>query len=239
MMELRKSTDRGHVDHGWLKAKHSFSFASYYDPQHMHFRNLRVINQDIVSPAAGFGTHPHNDMEIITYVIRGAIKHKDSMGNEYVLKKGELQVMSAGTGITHSEFNASTKEELELLQIWVLPDEKGHEPRYDQKIFPQEEKKNRLSLNASKDGRDGSLQIHQDVDLYSSTLDKDHSLEYNFRDDRYGWIQVVFGELEIYDSQSKESQKIKSGDGLSLRQPSTIKIAGLTDESEFLLFDLN
>jgi redox-sensitive bicupin YhaK (pirin superfamily) len=167
MQTIIPSETRGSADHGWLKAKHTFSFADYYDPERVHFGTLRVINEDRVAPAQGFGTHPHRDMEIVTYPISGAIEHKDSMGNGTIIPAGEVQRMTAGTGVLHSEFNHSQNEELHLLQIWILPERNNLEPGYEQRAVPREEKLNRLRLIGSRDGRDGSLTIHQDVDLYA------------------------------------------------------------------------
>lgn len=238
MLQLRTSQDRGHVDHGWLKAKHTFSFASYYDPKHMHFRNLRVINQDIVAPGTGFSTHPHNDMEIITYIIRGAVKHKDSMGNEYVIKEKELQVMSAGTGVQHSEFNPLDDQELELLQIWILPDAKNHQPRYEQTNLSGKESLNDLKLSVSPNGDQGSLKIHQDVKIYSSNLEKDKTVEYQLADRRYAWVQLISGSLEVKDTSTGESKVMNAGDGLSISDSQQLEIKA-EETSEFLLFDLN
>ena len=172
MLDIIRSETRGSADHGWLRAKHTFSFADYYDPERVEFANLRVINEDRVAPGKGFGTHPHRDMEIITYVIDGAIEHKDSMGNGTVISAGEVQRMSAGTGVLHSEFNHSQENELHLLQIWIYPEKNGLEPGYEQTRFPREEKLNRLRLVGSRDGREGSVTIHQDVDLYASILEE-------------------------------------------------------------------
>jgi redox-sensitive bicupin YhaK (pirin superfamily) len=171
MIDIIKSETRGTADHGWLKARHTFSFADYYDSKRVHFGNLRVINEDRIAPGQGFGTHPHNDMEIVTYIISGAIEHKDSMGNGTVITAGEVQRMTAGTGVSHSEFNHSQDDELHLLQIWIFPEAKNLEPGYEQTLFPRDEKLNRLRLIGSRDGRDGSLTIHQDVDLYASVLE--------------------------------------------------------------------
>lgn len=245
MFELIKSEDRGFADHGWLKAKHTFSFANYYNPDFMGFRDLRVINQDIVSPSMGFATHPHNDMEIITYVIHGRIRHKDSMGNDYEINAGELQVMSAGTGIRHSEFNASNDDHLELLQIWVLTDKAGHTPRYDQFKFTREEKLNTLKLVAApydhkpEPNTSPALKIHQDVKLYASILEKDHELNFDLETNRYGWIQLISGELTI-KSKTQETMPVtvKAGDGLMIDKSEHLNI-NAQYESEFLFFDLN
>ena len=171
MIAIRKSEERGHADHGWLNSYHSFSFANYYDPQHMGFKTLRVINEDRVQANQGFGTHSHRDMEIISYVLEGALEHKDSMGTSSIILPGEVQVMSAGTGVTHSEYNHSKTDSVHFLQIWITPNQKGLEPRYEQKMYSAEEKHGNLRLIASQDGRDGSVTIHQDANLYASLLD--------------------------------------------------------------------
>lgn len=251
MFELIKSEDRGHADHGWLKAKHTFSFASYYNPKFMGFRNLLVINQDIVAPSMGFGTHPHRDMEIITYIIRGQIRHKDSMGNDYVINSGELQVMSAGTGVRHSEFNASDSEPLELMQIWVNTNQADHKPRYDQFKFSREEKLNTLKLvitpiealkntgiNNSQNSR--ALGIHQDVSIYASILEAKKDLEFKVSSERYAWLQLISGQiqLEIESNGQTQTVEVKAGDGVQIQSDVLLKIKA-TQESEFLLFDLN
>lgn len=264
MFELRKSEDRGFADHGWLKAKHTFSFANYYNPKFMGFRNLLVINQDVVSPSMGFGTHPHKDMEIITYIIRGQIRHKDSMGNDYVINSGELQVMSAGTGVRHSEFNASDDEPLELMQIWVNTDKRDHTPRYDQHKFSKEEKLNTLKLVISPigDGDDSkagvsdkgnvglsetvvsqpsrALGIHQDVSIFASVLQNGKSLEYTFGDQRYGWLQLISGQLSVQIESGGVTKDISvnPGDGVQIQNGVSLKITAST-EAELLLFDLN
>lgn len=256
--QLRKSSDRGHAHHGWLQAKHSFSFANYYDPENMGFRSLRVINQDIIAPKMGFGTHSHSDMEIITYVLRGGVKHKDSMGNDYVIPAGEIQVMSAGTGVSHSEFNASDNEDLELLQIWIEPDQRGHQPSYDQKSFSRDQKLNQLLLiSDSYNSGNESLKIHQDVQLYASYLQASKSIHYKLEKNRFAWLQLISGELNVelknnidneldlkesFQSQSDSVThgflKISAGDGLKINQNLDINILSLKD-SEFIFFDLN
>ncbi len=239
MFELRKSEDRGFADHGWLKAKHSFSFANYYSPEHMGFRDLLVINQDIVSPSMGFGTHPHNDMEILTYIVSGAIRHKDSMGNDYIIQAGEIQTMSAGTGVRHSEFNASHENHLELLQIWIHTDQAGHTPSYDQKVFTREDKLNQLKQVAGSYTDTAPLKIHQDVKMYASVLENSNNLGYSLDSDRYGWIQLIHGQLEIelIQNQKTEVIQMKPGDGLKIEKNIALKIKSL-NESEFLFFDL-
>ncbi len=251
MFELIKSEDRGHADHGWLKAKHTFSFANYYNPKFMGFRNLLVINQDVVAPSMGFGTHPHQDMEIITYIIKGQIRHKDSMGNDYVIQSGELQVMSAGTGIRHSEFNASDSETLELMQIWVNTNQAGHNPRYDQFKFSREEKLNTLKLviapveSTKAFGKDDlqssrALGIHQDVSIYASILQADKDLEFKVSSERYAWLQLISGQihLEIESGGQTKAVEVKAGDGVQIQSDVLLKIKA-TQESEFLLFNLN
>lgn len=232
MITHRKSGDRGHFDHGWLDTYHTFSFADYFDPKHMGFRTLRVINEDTVKPGEGFGTHPHRDMEIITYVTTGALEHKDSMGNGSVIAPGEVQRMSAGTGITHSEFNPSKKERVHLLQIWILPEKRGVKPSYEQKVFPEETRRNRLRLIASKDGREGSVTIHQDASLYACFLSSGESVRHGFGPDRYGWLQVIEGEVSL------DGEVLKAGDGASLSGESEAKMTARKD-AEFLFFDLN
>lgn len=232
MFKIRKSKDRGHANHGWLEAKHSFSFSSYYDPEHMGFRVLRVINQDKVSPGMGFGQHPHNDMEIVTYVTSGALEHKDTLGTTAVIRPGEMQRMSAGTGIHHSEFNHSRTEPVTLLQIWLLPEKEGITPGYEQKSFAKQfAEPNSWVLTASRGGRDGSVVIHQDVDLYVGHFAKDHVKDISFRPGRYGWLQIVRGSLQVNDVVLEE------GDGLAISEESSMKIKALAP-SEFLFFDL-
>lgn len=232
MMYLRKSEDRGYAEFGgWLKSRHTFSFSDYYDPQFMGYRDLRVINQDWIGKSSGFPLHPHRDMEIITYVLKGEVAHRDSLGNVGHIKAGEIQVMHAGTGIRHSEYNPSAKEDLQLFQIWLLPDVVGAEPGYTQQSFTREEKLNRLRLLASKDGREGSQKINQDVDLYATILAKDNELEFNLRPGRGLWLQLADGELEV------NGKKLSSGDGLVIEDETKVKIKGI-EETEFLLFDL-
>ena len=231
MIEVIPSATRGSADHGWLKAKHTFSFAGYYDPERVHFGTLRVINEDRIAPGQGFGTHPHNDMEIVTYIISGAIAHRDSMGNGTVIRAGEVQRMTAGTGVQHSEFNASDEEELHLLQIWIFPEEKGLEPGYEQTLFPRETKRNRLCLIGSRDGRDGSLTIHQDVDLYASVLEKGHEVTLAGVGQRRIFVQVVCGDIEV------NGERLAAGDGLKLRHQDALTVRA-DSEAEFLLFSL-
>ena len=231
MITLRPAAERGHANHGWLDTWHSFSFADYYDPAHTNFRDLRVINEDWVEPGAGFGTHPHRDMEIVTYVLEGALEHKDSMGTGSVIRPGDVQRMSAGTGVTHSEFNPSESERVHLLQIWILPARRGLIPEYEQKTFPESERRNRLRLVAARDGREGSLTIHQDVDLYASILDRGAQLAKPLAPDRYAWLQVVRGAVHL------NGRPMKAGDGAAASGEPGIDLRAET-EAEVLLFDL-
>jgi redox-sensitive bicupin YhaK (pirin superfamily) len=231
MIDIIPSESRGSADHGWLKAKHTFSFADYYDPTRVHFGTLRVINEDRIAPGQGFGTHPHRDMEIVTYIINGAIEHKDSMGNGTVIRAGEVQRMTAGTGVQHSEFNHSPEEELHLLQIWIFPEAKNLEPGYEQKLFSQEQKHNRLCLIASRDGRDGSLTIHQDVDLYASIIDTGERVSLADVEGRRVFVQVVSGKLEV------NGKQLAAGDGMKIQNESSVELEAL-DRAEFLLFNL-
>jgi len=232
MLYIRKSKDRGYGEFGgWLKSYHSFSFSEYYDPQFMGFRDLRVINQDWVAKGEGFPSHAHHDMEIMTYVLKGTVEHKDSLGNTGRIHAGELQVMHAGTGVKHSEYNPSKTEDLELFQIWIMPDAQGVEPGYTQQSFTREEKLNKLRLMASKDGRNSSQKINQDVDLYVSILESGKTQEFNLRKGRAAWVQLSDGELEV------NGEILNSGDGLAVQDESTLKIKA-NKETEFLLFDL-
>ncbi|MDH3549418.1 MAG: pirin family protein [Gammaproteobacteria bacterium] len=232
MLDIIRSESRGSADHGWLKAKHTFSFADYRDPARVHFGKLRVINEDRIAPGQGFGTHPHKDMEIVTYVISGAIEHKDSMGNGTVIPAGDVQRMTAGTGVLHSEFNHSQDEELHLLQIWIFPEENNLEPGYEQTPFSREAKLNRLCLIGSRDGREGSVTIHQDVDLYASVLEDGKQVTLDGVAHRRVFIQVVSGELRV------NGELVSAGDGVQIRQEDSVNIAALS-ESEFLLFNLS
>ena len=231
MIDIIRSDTRGSADHGWLKAKHTFSFAGYYDPKRVHFGTLRVINEDRVAPGQGFATHPHNDMEIVTYVISGAIEHKDSMGNGTVIRQGEVQRMTAGTGVLHSEFNHSQDEELHLLQIWIIPERKSLEPGYEQTLFPREEKLNRLRLVGSRDGRGGSLTIHQDVNLYASVLEAGNEVTLDGIGGRRIFVQLISGDLDV------NSEGLAAGDGAQIRDAERLSITATTD-AEFLVFDL-
>lgn len=231
MITIRPARERGHVDHGWLDTWHTFSFASYHDPQHMGFRSLRVMNEDRVQPGQGFGTHPHRDMEIVTYVLEGALEHKDSMGNGEVLRPGEFQRMSAGTGITHSEFNPSEVEPVHLYQIWLLPERKGIEPSYEQKRFPEAERHNQLRLVASRAGENGSLLIHQDARIYLATVDQGEQVQHELADGRYAWLQVLRGDVTL------NGERLEVGDGAAVSGESRLIIRATTD-AEVMLFDL-
>lgn len=229
MITIRKGTDRGHADHGWLNTYHTFSFADYYDPDFMGFRSLRVINEDRVKPGVGFGTHGHRDMEIISYVLDGALEHSDSMGNGSVIRPGDVQRMSAGTGVMHSEKNPSEAESVHFLQIWIVPERTGIRPSYEQKRFSEEDRQGKLTLVASPEGRDGSVSLNQDVKVYSTILDNE-SVTHEFAPERYGWVQVARGEAEI------NGKRLSAGDGAAIAGEREITLRG---NGEILLFDLN
>lgn len=231
MVTIRTSGERGHLNFGWLDTYHTFSFGDYYDPAHMGFRALRVINDDRVAPGMGFDTHPHKDMEIITYVLEGALAHRDSLGSQGVIRPGEVQVMTAGRGIRHSEFNASKTEQVHLLQIWIKPRAAGLEPAYAQKEFPREKRLNRLQAVASPDERDGSLKINQDAVVYASILEKGKSVEHALAAGRHAWVQVARGDVEV------NGVRLGAGDGVSVSDEKALEIAGAA-ESELLLFEL-
>ena len=232
MINIRPGNERGNANFGWLHSQHTFSFGNYYDPKHMGFANLRVINEDRVQPSKGFGTHSHRNMEIISYVLEGQLEHKDNIGNGSVIRPGDLQRMSAGTGISHSEFNASKTDEVHFLQIWILPNKKGIPPSYEQKHFPPAENQGKLRLIGSEDGRENSVKIHQDVNLYVGTLNQDDQVEYAIGDHRSVWLQVVRGALDI------NGQILSAGDGAAISQENQIAIAGTIDNTEVLLFDM-
>lgn len=231
MIRVRRSNDRGHFDHGWLDTRHTFSFAGYHDPENMGFRSLRVINEDRVAPGAGFGAHNHRDMEIVTYVLEGALAHRDSTGSEGVLRPGEVQRMSAGSGVVHSEMNGDHAKPVHFLQIWILPEKGGIPPGYEQKRFEETERRGALRLVASPDARDGSVRIHQDATIYTGLLDGDERVTHTFGPGRYGWLQVARGEVEIND------QKLVAGDGAAIENEGEIAMTG--NGAEVLLFDLN
>lgn len=230
MITIRKSEDRGHANYGWLDTHHTFSFADYYDPKHMHFRTLRVINEDRVNGGTGFDMHPHRDMEIVTYIVSGTLEHKDSMGSRGRISAGEVQRISAGTGILHSEYNASPEEPVHLLQIWIMPDEKGVRPQYEQKSFGSVEH-GKLRLVVSKRGRDGSIAIHQDADIYVARLDKGNAVEHRLAPARGCWVQLIEGEMDA------NGQAIKAGDGAAVEDVDLLRLSA-TRDAHFLLFDL-
>ncbi|MGZ8869230.1 MAG: pirin family protein [Thermoanaerobaculia bacterium] len=231
MITIRKSQDRGLGSHGWLTSHHTFSFANYHDDKHMGFRDLRVINEDTVAPARGFGAHQHDNMEIISIVMEGALAHRDSTGGDGVLRRGEVQRMSAGTGVVHSEFNGSEHEPVHFFQIWILPGKRGLQPGYEQKMFPLEERRGRLRLLVAPGARDGALDIHQDVQLFSSILDKGQSVEHALAPGRAAWIQVAGGAVDV------NGKRLEKGDGAAIEKESAITISA-ADASEILLFDL-
>jgi len=231
MKTIRKSNERGHANHGWLDSYHTFSFADYYDPKWMGYRSLRVINDDLVMPGMGFGTHPHRDMEIISYVLSGALEHKDSMGNGRVIKAGEFQYMAAGTGVRHSEFNPSQTEPLRLLQIWIQPDTTGVQPRYAERNYANAET-GKLHLVASKTGRDGSMAIHQDADLLLAKLDGGQAVQHALAANRHAWVHVAEGEVNI------NGQTLTGGDAVAVSEEKSLEIAA-TKPSQVLVFDLN
>ncbi len=232
MITIRPAPARGQANFGWLDSRHTFSFGSYYDPNHMEFGNLRVINEDKVQPGKGFGTHSHRDMEIISYVLEGELEHKDSIGNGSLIRPGDVQLMSAGTGISHSEFNASDTELVHFLQIWIVPEKIGIKPSYEQKHFSLDQKKGRLRLVASPDGRDNSVTIHQDANLYVAVLNQGDRVNYSIDNTRSLWLQIAKGSAQI------NGQTLQAGDGAAVTQETDIEIAATTNDSEILLFDL-
>jgi redox-sensitive bicupin YhaK (pirin superfamily) len=231
MLALRRADDRGHADHGWLDSYHTFSFGGYYDPRHMGVSNLRVINDDTVAPGGGFATHGHNDMEIISYVLEGALEHQDSMGNGSVMRPGDVQRMCAGTGVTHSEYNHSTSEPVHFLQIWLQPNAVGVEPSYDQRHFPIEERNGRWVLLVSPDGRDGSIATHQDALMFGTLLAPGETLQYRLAADRQGYLHLARGQLRVGDI------TLGQGDGVKIQKHELLEISGVED-AEVLLFDL-
>ncbi len=232
MINIRHAAERGTANFGWLDSRHTFSFGDYYDPRQMGFGPLRVINEDRVSPGQGFGTHGHQDMEIISYVLEGALEHKDSIGTGSVIRPGDMQIMSAGTGIRHSEFNPSQTEPVHFLQIWVVPDRKGIAPRYDQKTFPAADKRGRLLLVGSPDGRDGSVVVHQDVKLFAAVLDAGQQVTYDLAKGRKAWLQVARGDVVM------NGHDLKAGDGAAVEDEPRLTVAVRTHRAEILLFDL-
>ena len=231
MMDIRKSQERGHANHGWLDSHFTFSFADYVDPQHRQFRTLRVMNDDRVAGGGGFPKHPHHDMEIVTYVLEGALEHQDSMGNGSVIKPGDLQYMSAGTGVAHSEFNASKTEPVHLYQIWMLPEKQGLQPAYDQKSFSEAEKRGKLRLVASPDGRNGSVKIRQNNELYATVLGAGETVKHELKKDRYAYVQVARGSVKL------NGTKLDAGDGAAISAEKAVELTGV-ENTEVLLFDL-
>jgi redox-sensitive bicupin YhaK (pirin superfamily) len=232
MITVRPGNERGHFDHDWLNTYHTFSFSGYRDPRHMGFRSLRVMNEDFVAPGQGFGTHPHDNMEIVTYVLEGALEHRDSMGNGEVLRPGEFQRISAGTGITHSEFNPSANEPVHLYQIWLFPERRGITPSYEQKRFIEEERHNRLRLVASPDAADGSLLIHQDARILLGSLDANREVTHTLGSNRHAWVQMLRGTAEV------NGRKLTAGDGAALSDEANVTLKAQTD-AEVMLFDLS
>jgi hypothetical protein len=231
MVQLRRSAERGHLHHGWLDTYHTFSFGEYYDPQQMGFRSLRVMNEDRVSPGKGFGMHGHRDMEIVTYVLEGALEHKDSLGNGSVIRPGEVQRMTAGTGILHSEYNQSSTEPVHFLQIWILPESAGLAPGYEQKLFAEADRRDRLAVLASRDARDGSLTLHQDADLLGGLLSPGASVEHDLGEGRLAWLHVANGAATV------NGEWLETGDGLAIEGEPRITIEA-ADETDILLFDM-
>jgi redox-sensitive bicupin YhaK (pirin superfamily) len=231
MISVRPGHERGHANHGWLDTYHTFSFADYHDPRYMGFRHLRVINEDRVQPGAGFGTHSHRDMEILTCVLEGALEHRDSMGNSSVIRPGELQRMSAGTGVSHSEYNHSQVDPVHLLQIWILPERKGLTPGYEQRVFPREERQGRLRLVAARDGRDGALTVHQDVNLFAGILEPGQTVLHRLRQGRHAWVQMARGGVRL------NGIPLEAGDGAAVSDEEALSL-GAEQPSELLLFDL-
>ncbi len=231
MIRIRKHDERGHANTGWLDTYHTFSFNSYYDPAHMEFRALRVMNDDRIEAGRGFGTHPHNDMEIVTYVLEGALEHRDSMGHTERLRRGEVQQMTAGTGITHSEHAAPDEGQVHLYQIWLVPDRAGHEPSYDQRPFPDDEKRDGWLPIVSPDGRDGSLTLHQDATIYATILGPDERMEYTLADGRYAWVQALRGSARL------NGIDLAEGDGAAVSDETALAFEA-SEGAELLLFDL-
>jgi len=231
MITVRPAAERGHFDHGWLNTYHTFSFASYHDPRHMGYRSLRVINEDRVQPGEGFGTHAHRDMEILTWVLEGALAHKDSMGNGSVIRPGDIQRMSAGTGVTHSEFNPSREELVHFLQIWLLPSQRGGPPSYEEKRFAPEARRGGLCLIAARDGRDGAVTIHQDTDLWTALLEPGEAVRHVFERGRYAWVHVARGEVSL------NGAALRAGDGAAVSAEKALDIRA-SAPAEVLVFDL-
>ena len=231
MIRIRRSGERGRAEHGWLSSRHTFSFADYHDPEQMGFRDLRVINEDRVQPGKGFGTHAHRDMEILTWVLAGALEHRDSLGNGSTIRPGDAQRMSAGTGVTHSEYNPSPGEPVHFLQIWILPAQPGIPPSYEQKHFPEAERRNALRLLASPDARDGSVRIHQDAAVHAALLDPGNSVRHGLGPGRHAWVQVARGAVDVAGS------ALHAGDGAALGDETAVELTA-REPSEVVLFDL-
>jgi len=231
MITIRKANERGHFDFGWLNTYHTFSFDQYYDPNHMAFRSLRVINEDTVQPGHGFPTHGHRDMEIVTYILEGALEHRDSMGNGSIIRRGDAQRMSAGTGVRHSEANPSEDAPVHLLQIWIVPQEQNLRPEYEEKKFSDDEKRNKLRLIVSPDGDEGSVKIHQDASIYASVLDEGQEVDHILANGRSAWLQVAAGSVTLNDV------ALQQGDGAAVTQESNLRVAA-PEPAEVLLFDL-
>jgi hypothetical protein len=232
VITVRRAGERGRFDHGWLDTAHTFSFADYHDEAHMGFRALRVINEDRVAPGQGFGTHPHRDMEILSWVLSGKLAHRDSTGGGGVLVPGEVQRMSAGTGVTHSEFNGSDQLPVHFLQIWLLPDRRGHAPSYEQKAIPEAARRGRLALLASPDGADGSTTLHQDVRVYATLLDEGQRAALPLGPGRHGWVQVARGQVSL------NGEPLSAGDGAALSGEASLELTGRGAGAEALIFDL-
>lgn len=231
MINIRRSDERGHANHGWLDTRFSFSFADYYDPSFMGFRDLRVINEDVIEADQGFPTHGHRDMEIITYLINGEVSHRDSMGNGETVKRNEVQRMTAGTGVLHSEYSSPT-EKTHLLQIWLLPEKRNLQPSYEQKVFADEEKRGALKLIASRGGDDGSIHINQNVKMYASILNSREKVSLDLLDGRHAWIQLISGSLDV------NGEKLEAGDGAAISDERSLDLESLSNNTEFLVFDL-
>ena len=231
MITVRPSRERGHAEHGWLDSHHTFSFADYHDPRHMGFRALRVINEDRVEPARGFGTHQHRDMEIVSYVLEGALEHKDSMGTGSVIRPGDVQRMTAGTGVAHSELNPSKTEGVHFLQIWIMPEKAGLPPSYEQKTFPVEQRKNQLRLVAARDGRDGAVTVHQDAEIHAAVLDQGATVSHALAPGRHAWVQVARGAVTL------NGHPLEAGDGASVSQEARLDVEARAP-AEVLVFDL-
>jgi redox-sensitive bicupin YhaK (pirin superfamily) len=231
MINIRRSKERGKANYGWLDTNYTFSFSDYYDPNFMGFRDLRVINEDFIEPAQGFPKHGHRDMEIITYMISGELSHRDSMGNGETIHPHEIQRMTAGTGVLHSEYSSPT-DKTHLLQIWILPEKKNLTPGYEQKVFPPEEKKGKLRLVASRGGDDGAVKINQDVKVYASILENDQEVSLSLEDGRHAWVQLISGSIAV------NGETLNAGDGAAISDETTVNIRSSADLSEFLVFDL-